>query len=119
MLDMGDFAGGLLKYVAKHPVARLTIGGGFAKICKLAQGEMDLHSARSQVDFEALAALADADAAPRIRRANTALEVLGIAPQLAPLIAARAQVAAQARAGDVPVDVMVVDRAGQIIGVAT
>ena len=29
MLDMGDFAGGLLKYLRTHPVARVTIGGGF------------------------------------------------------------------------------------------
>ncbi len=28
MLDMGDFAGGLLKYLRRHPVPRLTIGGG-------------------------------------------------------------------------------------------
>ena len=38
MMDMGDFAGGLLKYVREHPVARVTIGGGFGKITKLAQG---------------------------------------------------------------------------------
>ena len=50
MLDMGDFAGGLLKYLRRHPVPRVTIGGGFAKISKLADGHLDLHSARSQVD---------------------------------------------------------------------
>ena len=27
MLDMGDFAGGLLKYLRKHPLPRITIGG--------------------------------------------------------------------------------------------
>ncbi|MEN0087661.1 MAG: cobalt-precorrin-5B (C(1))-methyltransferase, partial [Pseudomonadota bacterium] len=51
-IDMGDFAGGLLKYLRGHPVPRLTIAGGFAKLTKLAQGAMDLHSGRSQVDFE-------------------------------------------------------------------
>ncbi|MEM8697627.1 MAG: cobalt-precorrin-5B (C(1))-methyltransferase, partial [Pseudomonadota bacterium] len=54
-LDMGDFAGGLLKYLRQHPVARLTLAGGIGKLAKLAQGEMDLHSARSQVDIARLA----------------------------------------------------------------
>ncbi len=51
MLDMGDFAGGLLKYLARHPVERVTIGGGIGKMAKLAQGAGDLHSGRSQVDL--------------------------------------------------------------------
>ncbi|MCG2991316.1 cobalt-precorrin-5B (C(1))-methyltransferase, partial [Escherichia coli] len=38
LLDMGDFAGGLLKYLRVHPIDRLTIAGGFAKLTKLAQG---------------------------------------------------------------------------------
>jgi len=54
-LDMGDFVGGLLKYIKKNPVPQLTIAGGFAKLVKLAQGHMDLHSGRSQVDFNWLA----------------------------------------------------------------
>ena len=45
MLDMGDFAGGLMKYLLRNPVARLTIGGGIGKMTKLAQGARDLHSA--------------------------------------------------------------------------
>jgi len=36
MLDMGDFAGGMLKYLRRHPVARVTIGGGIGKMSKLA-----------------------------------------------------------------------------------
>ena len=32
MLDMGDFVGGLGKYLRRHPVDRLTIGGGIGKI---------------------------------------------------------------------------------------
>src|SRR3546814_8681776 len=55
LLDMGDFAGGLLKYLRRHPLPRLTIAGGFGKLCKLAAGQLDLHSGRSQVDFELLA----------------------------------------------------------------
>ena len=56
-LDMGDFVGGLLKYLKRNPVARVTIAGGFAKMVKLAQGAIDLHSARGTVDFAALAEL--------------------------------------------------------------
>ncbi len=54
LLEMGDFAGGLLKYLRRHPIPRITIAGGFAKISKLAQGNMDLHSGRSEVDIAAL-----------------------------------------------------------------
>ena len=57
MLDMGDFAGGLLKYLREHPVPRVTIAGGFGKMMKLAQGALDLHSGRSQVDLDLLADL--------------------------------------------------------------
>ena len=52
---MGDFAGGMLKYLRGHPVPRITIGGGVAKLSKLAQGHLDLHSARSQLDLDWLA----------------------------------------------------------------
>ena len=50
LLDMGHFAGGTLKYLRKHPVPRLTVAGGFAKMSKLGQGYMDLHSKRHAVD---------------------------------------------------------------------
>ena len=55
LIDMGDFAGGTLKYLRRHPIARLTIAGGFGKLSKLAGGAMDLHSGRSEVDREQLA----------------------------------------------------------------
>src|SRR5207253_5935355 len=50
LIDMGDFVGGTLKYLRRHPMPRLTLAGGFAKIAKLAQGDLDLHSSRSRVD---------------------------------------------------------------------
>ena len=56
MLDMGDFVGGLVKYLRRHPVPRLTVGGGIGKMAKLAQGAVDLHSGRSQADLATLAA---------------------------------------------------------------
>ncbi|MCL4162257.1 UNVERIFIED_CONTAM: hypothetical protein GTU68_050971, partial [Idotea baltica] len=55
MMDMGDFVGGMVKYMRRNPIARLTIGGGIGKLTKLAQGAVDLHSGRSQVDFDMLA----------------------------------------------------------------
>ncbi len=81
MADMGDFVGGLLKYLRQNPVDKITLAGGFAKFTKLAQGAMDLHSGRSQVDFDWLAAKAidlgvSHDMKERIQSANTAMEVL-------------------------------------------
>lgn len=76
MIDMGDFAGGLLKYLRDHPVARVTIGGGFGKMVKLAQGALDLHSGRSQVDLAWLAQLAPELPAADVLAANTAQQVL-------------------------------------------
>ncbi|GBR45600.1 cobalt-precorrin-5B (C(1))-methyltransferase [Neokomagataea thailandica] len=58
LIDMGDFAGGVLKYLRTHPVPRLTIAGGVAKMAKLGQGRLDLHSKRGLTDMPALAELA-------------------------------------------------------------
>lgn len=57
LIDMGDFAGAVLKYLRGHPVPRLTLAGGLAKISKLAEGHMDLHSGRSRVNTGSLAVL--------------------------------------------------------------
>jgi len=126
MIDMGDFAGGLLKYLRRHPIPRLTIVGGFAKLSKLAAGALDLHSSRSVVDTSALAALAagagagDAVSA-RIAEAPTAMAALSIAREagvdLAGAVAAGARATALGtlRGAPVAVDVMVVDRAGRIV----
>ncbi|SNS49122.1 cobalt-precorrin-5B (C(1))-methyltransferase [Tropicimonas sediminicola] len=123
MLDMGDFAGGMLKYLARHPVPRVTIAGGFGKLTKLAQGARDLHSARSQVDFLRLAETAAGLGADRaqIAACNTALEALErVGVPLAQAIAQAAQAeAAQLVAGaGIAVDVLVVDRQGQILAEA-
>ncbi|MDU8926433.1 cobalt-precorrin-5B (C(1))-methyltransferase [Alisedimentitalea sp. MJ-SS2] len=114
MIDMGDFAGGMLKYLAKHPVERVTIGGGIGKITKLAQGAWDLHSKRSQVDFDALAGMVGVDG---VARANTALEAFEIvgAP-LAAKVAEAALTQVQARfGGEMRFDIVVIDRDGKII----
>jgi cobalt-precorrin-5B (C1)-methyltransferase len=116
MLDMGDFAGGMLKYLARHPVARVTIGGGIGKITKLAQGALDLHSARSQVDFDDLAAMMGD---PRLAAANTALEAYHIAgPPLADAVARRALAQVSGRFAGMAFDIVLIDRAGKILAKA-
>ncbi len=129
MLDMGDFVGGLLKYLRKNPVERVTIGGGVAKLTKLAQGAMDLHSGRSQVDFDWLAnqaqILGGSDVLlKRVAGANTVLEVMELTAKenldIGPLIAEKARIRAQELLRDAPVtaDIVVVDRKGKIVGLA-
>ncbi|MEM7489962.1 MAG: cobalt-precorrin-5B (C(1))-methyltransferase [Pseudomonadota bacterium] len=110
MLDMGDFAGGMLKYLARHPVTRVTVGGGVGKMAKLAQGALDLHSGRSQVDFAGLSDWAGID----LTGCNTTLEAVTRVPELAPRIAEEAR----RRAGGLTraaLDVVVIDRAGNVL----
>ncbi|MFD3991954.1 cobalt-precorrin-5B (C(1))-methyltransferase [Streptomyces sp. NPDC058583] len=127
LLDMGDFAGAVLKYIRRHPVDRLTICGGFAKLSKLAAGHLDLHSARSQVDKGFLAELARAGGASEslaaeIAGANTGLAALRLCEAahvpLGDLVAARARDEALAvlRGAPVAVDVICIDRAGTVVG---
>ena len=121
VLDMGDFAGATLKYLARHPIPRLTLAGGFAKLSKLAAGYLDLHSGRSQVDLDRLAAVAGL---PALAQANTAMHALELARQagvpLADRVAADAREVALGVLGGAPVtvEVFVVNRAGEIVGQA-
>ena len=118
-MGMGEFAGGLLKYLAQHPVARVTIGGGIGKMTKLAQGARDLHSTRSQVDFAGLGALARAHGLADVSDARTALEALERAgPALAQAVAEGALGTVRTILGKAPVlaDTMVMNRAGEILG---
>ena len=126
MLDMGDFVGGMLKYLRRHPVPRLTIGGGFGKLSKLAMGAMDLHSGRSQVDKQTLAEwLADLGATAQLvdeaRTANTANQVLQLAMAndlpLADAVAQHAHLQALSMLdGDTQVQIIIVDRNGEPVG---
>ena len=127
LIDMGDFAGGLLKYVRAHPIPRLTIAGGFAKLTKLGQGMLDLHSGRSQVDFDWLADAfdtlgADPTRVAAARAANAASEVLAEARAAGLALGDRIASAAQATAltvlagAPVAVEIVAVDRGGEIVG---
>ena len=129
LIDMGDFAGGLLKYLRNNPVEKLTVAGGFAKITKLAQGAMDLHSSRSRVDFDRLSqALAhvggETDTVTEAQSAVTAMRVLQLAGplegKLATHIARQArEVALATLAGGTEVEIWVYDRAGNRIGISS
>ena len=122
MLDMGDFAGGVLKYLRQNPIARLTIGGGFGKMTKLAQGAMDLHSGRSEVDFAFLADLSPHLPRQEILAANTAQQALEMAgPDLARKVAdaALAQVRLALTGAPVEADLMIVGRGGGILAHAS
>lgn len=126
MLDMGDFAGGMLKYLRKNPVAQVTIAGGFAKLVKLAQGHMDLHSSRSQVNMARLAETAHNIGASEklceaIKTANTARHVLELCAHenvtIASVIARQAREAAMATIdGACAIEVVIFDRQGEMIG---
>ena len=127
LIDMGDFAGGLLKYLRRHPVPHLVLAGGFAKMTKLAQGYLDLHSGRSTVDFEWLAAAlsargGDEATALQVKKANTANEVLILASDRGLDLAAHVAQTARAtaldvlRAAQMRVTTVVVDRTGAIAG---
>jgi cobalt-precorrin-5B (C1)-methyltransferase len=127
MLDMGDFVGGLLKYFRKHPLPKLTIGGGFGKLTKLAQGHLDLHSSRSQVDFAQLAEQlkqlgASFELCDKARSANTANEVLKLAKDsnlpLADKIAEKAGVVVKNALGNIETEliILVIDSQGKLAG---
>ena len=116
LIDMGDFAGALMKYLCAHPVPRFTLAGGLGKISKLAQGHGDLHSARSQVDLDFLSALSGQD----LTGAATAAQAFYLAQDPKALVQAIAM-AAQGECirrlkGQIKVDVQIFDRNGQHLG---
>ena len=128
LVEMGDFVGGMLKYLRAKPVPRVTVAGGVAKITKLAQGRLDLHSKRGAADLTGLAALArehgaSADLAEGIAGANTVAEAFTLAGRELPLgdlVAAAAwTVAAEAlRPAAAELEIAVFDRDAMLVGQA-
>tara|TARA_B100000676_G_C17971421_1_gene783530 strand:- start:189 stop:1274 length:1086 start_codon:yes stop_codon:yes gene_type:complete len=126
LIDMGDFVGGTLKYLRRHPIQRLTIAGGFAKLSKLGTGLLDLHSKRGSVDLdwligEVAAAGGTKSVVEGLSVAETAGQALEIAHKLefpiANLIAQKArETALEHVAPETAVDVMVFDRHGDLVG---
>ncbi len=127
LIEMGDFVGGMLKYLNKHPVPRLTISGGFAKMVKLGQGLLDLHSKRGAIDTIWLAALLARHNSPEdlvevTRHANSALQVLQACSErgvpAGTYVAEAAWTTAQRALDCAPIvlDVVVFDRNGRAVG---
>lgn len=127
LIEMGDFVGGMLKYLRKHPVPRVTIAGGIAKMAKLGQGMLDVHSKRGVIDLERLARLAreaggDTALFERIAGANSGLEAFELASEAGIALGDRLadsalSCAAQViRHSGIQLDVMVFDRQGQCVG---
>jgi cobalt-precorrin-5B (C1)-methyltransferase len=127
LIDMGDFVGGMLKYLRSHPVPRVTIAGGVGKMTKLAQGLTDLHSKRGEVDRTLLASFAEATGGSaqlraRIIAANNAAEAYTLAQSEG--IALGDEVARAARATaervvegrDIAIEIVLFDRDGVLVG---
>jgi cobalt-precorrin-5B (C1)-methyltransferase len=127
LIDMGDFVGGMLKYIRAHPVPKVTVAGGVAKMTKLAQGMLDVHSKRGLADLDALAAVAAGAGASEellqtIRSANTVAQAFAEASAagvpLGTAIAAGAwKTAAKALASpDIALEILIFDREGNLQG---
>jgi cobalt-precorrin-5B (C1)-methyltransferase len=120
LIDMGDFVGGMLKYLRAHPVPRVAVAGGMAKMTKLAQGLLDLHSKRGSVDLEFLASFASGAVATEIAAANSAKHAFEIAESagvnLAVGVAEAAwRTAAKALRTECELDLLVFDRDGKLL----
>jgi cobalt-precorrin-5B (C1)-methyltransferase len=129
LIDMGDFVGGMLKYLRTHPVPRVTIAGGVAKMSKLAQGLTDLHSKRGAVDHALLAQFAraaggSAELCARITAANNAAEVFALAQSeriaLGDEVARAAQQTAErvVEGRDITIEIALFDRDQRLVGSA-
>lgn len=128
LIEMGDLIGGVLKYIKRHPLPRVTLAGGFGKLSKFAAGHSDTHSRKCAIDLDALAAEAGALGADqglqaRMRACNTSIEALSLCQEVAiPLgdrICARAfDQARRYLPDDMALDVCAVDRGGRLVGTA-
>jgi cobalt-precorrin-5B (C1)-methyltransferase len=125
LIDMGDFVGGMLKYLRRHPVSRVTVAGGMAKMTKLGQGLLDLHSRRGEVDLDWLSRAATkrgggTELAGAIARSNSAMEAFGHAKAAgidlpASVAAAALRTAQQALGGTSRLEVVIFDRSGELL----
>jgi len=128
LIEMGDFAGAVLKHLRKVPMQRLSICGGFGKISKLAGGNLDLHSKNSSIDLPQLAAWAaeigaSSELQQQICAANTSQQTLQLATAagfaLGDAVCVHALAFARSIVPDfITVEVFAIDRQGGIVGKA-
>ncbi|NQZ33503.1 MAG: cobalt-precorrin-5B (C(1))-methyltransferase [Oceanospirillaceae bacterium] len=134
LIEMGDFIGALLKHLKKGQVQKLSICGGFGKLTKMAQGELDLNSRKCSIDFAFLSdcisrllkaqGREDQSLLTKVSAANTSIEVLNLANTenlaLAALICQLAQEkAAKIVASNIIVEVFAINRQGDIVASST
>jgi cobalt-precorrin-5B (C1)-methyltransferase len=127
LIDMGDFVGGMLKYLRNHPLPRVTIAGGVGKMTKLAQGLTDLHSRRGSVDHALLAKFVEAAGGSaalcaQVMTANNAAHAFALAQTegiaLGDEVARAArETAARVVAGrNIAIEIVLFDRDGVLVG---
>ncbi|WP_415897807.1 cobalt-precorrin-5B (C(1))-methyltransferase [Neptuniibacter sp. QD57_21] len=129
LIEMGDFVGALLKHLRKEPVEKLSICGGFGKMTKLANGQMDLNSRSSSIDFQHMSMLAEklganAPLLEKIHNANTSMEVLKLCQEaeidLAQAVCTQALLVAEEvvhkTQPQVEIEVWATDRKGNFVG---
>lgn len=127
LIDMGDFVGGMLKYVKKKPFEKVTIAGGVGKITKLAQGMLDVHSKRGSIDLDFMAKIAkqigaNDEVLDKIKTANNAANVFAICQSANIKIGDEiAKYAFQTCAKllnnkDINVEILIFNREGEIVG---
>lgn len=128
MIEMGDFVGAVLKYLARNPIPQLTLVGGIGKFSKLAAGRLDTHSRKGGVDFdfiarEAATAGASPDLQQSIASSNTALEAALSCREAGVPLAERLcelawKVARSYLPEEITLEVWAIDKPGNVIGTA-
>lgn len=78
-VQMGDWVGFTLTYLAKKGIGKVNIAGMIGKLSKVVNGDFHTHASRSAVDLDGLATLAascgaDTETVMAVRRSNTARE---------------------------------------------
>jgi len=126
LIEMGDFAGAVIKQLNKVPMTKLSLCGGIGKVSKLAQGKWNLHSKVAAINFEFLAQLAaelggDDTLQQKIIHANTTIEALQLCYEqridLASAICQQAYVQLRAKLPEaMALEVWAINRQGQLIG---
>lgn len=126
LIEMGDFAGAVIKQLNKVPMNKLSLCGGIGKISKLALGKWNLHSKAVAINFEFLAQLAanlgaDKHLQAKIIVANTTIEVLQLCYEqkidLATAICQQAYIELRAKLpASLQVEVWAIDRQGNLVG---
>ena len=127
LIEMGDFAGALLKQIRHSAINRLSLCGGFGKLSKLAAGHLDLNSRASAISFDHLAQMAaeagaDAALCQQILGCNTSIQALKLCQQAqVPLAETVCRYAFSVSRKYLPehclLDVWAVDRQGHFVGV--